>query len=60
MERFVSQPNIDLYRKLADSFTDELQRRVIFKLLAEQQERFRQSGQDPDAPSFGTNGRLEP
>jgi hypothetical protein len=50
MERFVSQPNIELYRKLVDSFNDELQRRVIFKLLAEEQERFRQSGRDPGAP----------
>ena len=38
MERFVSQQNIERYRKLLDRSTDEAQRRVIFKLLAEEQE----------------------
>jgi hypothetical protein len=47
MERFLSRQNIELYRKLHDRFTDELQRRLIFKLLAEEQEKFRQSGRDP-------------
>jgi rubrerythrin len=39
MERFVSQQNIERYRKLLDRTTDEAQRRVIFKLLAEEQEK---------------------
>ena len=42
MERFVSQQNIERYRKLLDISTDEPQRRMIFKLLAEEQEKFRQ------------------
>jgi hypothetical protein len=36
MERFFSQQNIDRYRKLLDISTDEPERRLIFKLLAEQ------------------------
>jgi rubrerythrin len=43
MERFVSQENIERYRTLIDISTDEAQRRVIFKLLAEEQEKFRQA-----------------
>jgi hypothetical protein len=43
MERFVSQQNIERYRKLLDLSTDEPQRRMIFKLLAEEQEKFRQA-----------------
>jgi rubrerythrin len=43
MERFVSQQNIEQYRKLLDLSTDEPQRRMIFKLLAEEQEKFRQA-----------------
>jgi hypothetical protein len=43
MERFVSQQNIERYRKLLDISTNELERRTIFKLLAEEQEKFRQS-----------------
>jgi rubrerythrin len=45
MERFVSQQNIERYRKLLDIFTDEPQRRVIFKLLAEEQEKLRQASE---------------
>jgi hypothetical protein len=41
MERFFSQQNIERYRKLFDISTDERQRRLIFKLLAEEQEKFR-------------------
>jgi hypothetical protein len=33
MERFVSQQNIERYRKLLDRSTDAAQRRMIFKLL---------------------------
>jgi hypothetical protein len=36
MERFFSQRNIELYRKLLDISTDEPQRRLIFESLAEQ------------------------
>ncbi len=43
MERFVTQQNIERYRRLIDISTDEAQRRVIFKLLAEEQEKFRQA-----------------
>jgi hypothetical protein len=43
MERFVSQQNIERYRRLLDVFTDETQRRVVFKLLAEEQEKFGQA-----------------
>jgi hypothetical protein len=46
MERFVSQQNIERYRRLIrliDLSTDEAQRRAIFKLLAEEQEKFRQA-----------------
>jgi hypothetical protein len=43
MERFVSQQNIERYRRLIDISTDEAQRRAIFKLLAEEQEKFRQT-----------------
>ena len=39
MERFVSQQNIERYRKLLDIFTDDSQRRVIVTLLAEEQEK---------------------
>jgi hypothetical protein len=43
MERFVSPQNIEHYRKLVDLSTDETQRRLIFKLLAEEQEQLRQT-----------------
>jgi hypothetical protein len=43
MERFVSQQNIERYRKLLDIFTDDAQRRMIFKLLVEEQEKFSQA-----------------
>jgi rubrerythrin len=43
MEWFVSQQNIERYRKLLDRLTDEPQRGVLFKLLAEEQKKFRQS-----------------
>ena len=34
---------LSAYRKLLDISTNELERRTIFKLLAEEQEKFRQS-----------------
>jgi hypothetical protein len=43
MERFVSQQNIERYRRLLDPSTEESERRTIFKLLAEEQEQFRQA-----------------
>ena len=39
MERFVTQQNIERYRKLLDISIDQPQRGVIFKLLAEEQEK---------------------
>lgn len=36
MERFFSQQNIERYRKLRDTSTNEPERRLIFKLLAAQ------------------------
>jgi hypothetical protein len=47
MERFVNQQNLDLYRRLIDKSTDEAQRREIFKLLSEEQEKFRTSTNEP-------------
>jgi hypothetical protein len=41
MERFVSQQNIERYRKLLDMSTDDFQRRLILKLLSEEQEKLR-------------------
>jgi hypothetical protein len=43
MERFLSQQNIERYRRLLDPSTEESERRTIFKLLAEEQEQFRQA-----------------
>jgi hypothetical protein len=43
MERFISQMNIDRYQKLLGTATDAPQRRMIFKLLAEELEKL---GQD--------------
>ena len=39
MESFVNQQNIERYRRLINISTDEAQRRVIFKLLAQEQEK---------------------
>ena len=39
MERFVSQQNIERFRKLLDTCSDEPRRRLIFELLAEEQEK---------------------
>jgi hypothetical protein len=36
MQRFFSQQNIERYRKLLGTSTDEPERRLIFKLLAAQ------------------------
>jgi hypothetical protein len=41
MERFVNQRNLKRYRRLVDKSTDEAQRWEIFKLLSEEQEKFR-------------------
>jgi hypothetical protein len=41
VERFVSQQNIERYLKLLDISNDEFQRRLIFKLLSEEQEKLR-------------------
>jgi hypothetical protein len=43
LERFFSQLNIQRYRKLLEKSTDEPERRLIFKLLAEEQEKFSQA-----------------
>ena len=39
MEQFVSQQNIERYRKLLVISTDDAQRRVIVTLLAQEQEK---------------------
>jgi hypothetical protein len=39
MEQFVSQQNIERYRRLLDISTDDSQRRVIVTLLAQEQEK---------------------
>jgi rubrerythrin len=44
MELFVSQQNIERYRKLLEISTDEFKRRLIFKLLSEEQEKLRNIG----------------
>ena len=46
LERFFSQLNIQRYRKLPDKSTDEPERRLIFKLLAEEQDKFRHARED--------------
>jgi hypothetical protein len=43
LERFFNQQNIERYRKLFDKSTNEPERRLIFKLLAEEQDKFRQA-----------------
>jgi hypothetical protein len=47
MERFVSQQNIERYRKLLDISTDKPQRRVIFELLTEEEEKLSMLPQEP-------------
>jgi hypothetical protein len=37
MERFLSQKNIDRYRQMLANPRDEAQRRIILKLLAEEE-----------------------
>jgi hypothetical protein len=37
MERFLSQKNIDRYRRMLSNPRDEAQRRLILKLLAEEE-----------------------
>jgi hypothetical protein len=37
MERFLSQKNIDRYRRMLANPRDEAQRRIILKLLAEEE-----------------------
>ena len=46
MERFFSQLNIQRYRKLLEKSTDEPGRRLIFKLLVEEQDKFRHARED--------------
>ena len=43
MQRFFSQQNIERDRKLFDKSTKEPERRLVFKLLAEEQDKFRQT-----------------
>ena len=42
LDFFVTQQNIERYRKLSDIATDEPQRRLIFRLLAEEREKLKQ------------------
>lgn len=60
MERFVSQQNIERYRKLVDLSTDEPQRRIIFELLAEEQNKLDRQGERLATPRFETFARTEP
>jgi hypothetical protein len=55
LDHFVTHQNIERYRKLSDIATDEPQRRVIFRLLAEELEKFKQLARDQGAtPAEGT------
>jgi len=49
LDHFVTHQNIERYRKLSDIATDEPQRRVIFRLLAEELEKFKQLARDQGA-----------
>jgi hypothetical protein len=42
LDHFVTRKNIERYRKLSDVATDDLQRRLVFRLLAEELEKFKQ------------------
>jgi hypothetical protein len=51
MDQFVHRRNLERYRELLARATDEGQRRQIFKLLAEEEEKDRQtSGRDLPSP----------
>jgi hypothetical protein len=55
LDHFVTHQNIERYRKLSDIATDEPQRRVIFRLLSEELEKFKQLTRDQGAtPVEGT------
>jgi hypothetical protein len=41
LDRFVSEQNVARYRKLLDASTDEMQRRAIIQLLADQMAKLR-------------------
>jgi hypothetical protein len=41
LDRFLQDQNIALYRRLLNSSTDEIERRTIFKLLAEEKNKLK-------------------
>lgn len=43
MDRFLNEQNIERYRKLADTATDEAQRVMIMRLLAEENAKLKAS-----------------
>jgi hypothetical protein len=47
LDRFVARQNIDRYRRLGDTATDEAQRRMIFRILAEELEKLKSLGDKP-------------
>ncbi len=46
MERFIKQKNIEHYREMLKTMTDPAQRRVIEKLLPEEEEKLRKVEED--------------
>jgi len=47
MERFLSPKNIERYRKMLENPRDEAQRRIILKLLAEEEAMLRRNDPSP-------------
>ena len=53
MDRFLLDQNIVLYRRLRNSSTGETERRMIFKLLAEQMDNFKMSKNERQQGKLG-------
>jgi hypothetical protein len=53
MDRFLLDQNIVLYRRLRNSSTGETERRMIFKLLAEQMDNFKMSKNERQQDKLG-------
>jgi hypothetical protein len=48
MERFFSEKNVERYRKMLANPKDEVQRRIILRLLAEEEAKLREQASQTD------------
>jgi hypothetical protein len=53
IDRFIRRQNVERYRRLLESTEDETQRRLVLKLLAEEQQKQKDAGDRPNMSQVG-------